>query len=726
MKNYVKVLTIAVVASTVPSVTYAGFDWGENGESCSGTGNFKQQILSNAITTVGEIPSGKKGVYIKLTSDKDVDVQLYDKSTGEKIAHWPDGIMRGAGKQNISYNGVSVEWSGYNGDGTGKGHEYIKISGTTNRALIMKAYGFQAGFANIDYSWSGTQGCTEGGTSKSGSGKFQQQILDKAIITVGDIPIGIDDLFIELKSSKDVDIQLYDKDNGTKIVVWPDGILKGGNKQTTSYEGMSIEWSGYNGDGTGLGNEYIKITGSTSRKLTMKAYGYQAGYATVNYQWGNQNNEGGGTTSRCDSSSSTQLTLENTRYNEKLEAGGNYYRIDISQSGYLAVYSEGDVDTYGELLASDCSVVYGHGDHNNGPGNNFRVRRFVDPGIYYAYVKNEGATSDKFISMSAVLLSPNPNDDHPNVCLSDRLKELGSATAGTLQGRYDQDVFKIDLKRPGSFQLSIDNSKLGFEVVGMLNDGWCGAPYYNLGQNFNANFPLPKTMFVNVRAKSSIGTSTSQVENYILSLNYNSAPTGNPVDEGSQIDSDNCVALNSKGVSFLEWPFKDPNSWNLTNGCSPGQVTKGCKHSGRDSYAIDLNKGSYNDDLGEVITSATVGQVVFSGLIAGYGYGNTVIVKADDSLAIRYAHLNERSVVKGDKVSVGTKIGTVGKSGKQSYSHLHMALYDLNKSSVSPNGYIAIKSGFNSTDIAKKFKLKGKKDGQCALINWPSSSAFNY
>lgn len=271
----------------IPSISYAGFDWGGNGGSCSGSGDFKQQILNSAIVSVGDIPSGKKGVYIKLTSTKDVDVQLYDKSTGEKIVHWPDGILQGAGKQNTNYKGVSIEWSGYNGDGTGKGHEYIKISGTTNRTLVMKAYGYQAGFANIDYSWTGTQGCTEGGgTAESGSGTFQQQILNNAIVTVGDIPIGINNLSIQLNSSKDVDIQLYDKDDDTKIIVWPDGILNGAGKQKTDYKGMSLEWSGYNGDGTGKGHEYINISGKTKRNLTMKAYGYQAGYATVNYSWG--------------------------------------------------------------------------------------------------------------------------------------------------------------------------------------------------------------------------------------------------------------------------------------------------------------------------------------------------------------------------------------------------------------------------------------------------------
>lgn len=288
MKSFAKLSTI-IFFVVLPSLTYAGFDWGGDNGSCSGSGNFQQQIKNNAIVKVGEIPSGKEGVYIKLTSEKDVDIQLYDKTTGKKIIHWPNGLLNGPNKQTTNYQGVSIEWSGYNGDGSNYGHEYIKITNTTNRNLVMKAYGYEAGFAKVNYSWSGTAGCSSGGggTSESGSGTFQQQILKKAIITVGDIPEGLADLSIELKSNKDVDIQLYDKDNGQKIIVWPDGLLKGSGKQSINYRGMSIEWSGYNGDGTGKGNEYIRISGKTTRNLVMKAYGYQAGYATVNYSWGN-------------------------------------------------------------------------------------------------------------------------------------------------------------------------------------------------------------------------------------------------------------------------------------------------------------------------------------------------------------------------------------------------------------------------------------------------------
>ncbi len=179
----------------------------------------------------------------------------------------------------------------------------------------MKALGYKAGYAKVDYSWAGKINCDGSTPSASGSGDFEQQIVQNDIVTVGDIPPKVNNLYITLKSDEDVDIQLYDKDDGTKIIAWPDGILSDYNKQNTDYKGMKIEWSGYNGDGTGLGHEYIKITGETTCNLTMKAYGYKSGYAKVHYEWG-------------DGSSNLNTTVADT-----IVSRHNYYRsLDFQDS----------------------------------------------------------------------------------------------------------------------------------------------------------------------------------------------------------------------------------------------------------------------------------------------------------------------------------------------------------------------------------------------------------
>jgi hypothetical protein len=288
-------IALATLVSTQKSMALNdGFDFCQSDSvNGGGSGEFQQHIQEDAIVDVGEIPVGVEGVSIKLTSSNDVDIQLYDAEDGLAIVKWAyfltqGGILKGPYRQHTDYEGVDVEWSGYNGDGTGLGNEYITLTGKTNRSLVMKVFGYREGYATVHYSWTGGQaeGCD---IPESGGDSFQQQILKNAITTVGDIPIGVHNLYVRLNSNRDIDIQLYDKDNGTKIIVWPDGILNAATLQSVDYEGMTIEWSGFNGDGTGWGHEYIKISGETTRNLTMKVYGYQPGHAVVDYSWGVDN-----------------------------------------------------------------------------------------------------------------------------------------------------------------------------------------------------------------------------------------------------------------------------------------------------------------------------------------------------------------------------------------------------------------------------------------------------
>ncbi|MBW2256783.1 MAG: hypothetical protein JRI25_19610, partial [Deltaproteobacteria bacterium] len=52
------------------------------------------------------------------------------------------------------------------------------------------------------------------------------------------------------------------------------------------YRGTTITYSGYNGIDGNWGHERITVTGDLRADLTMKAFGYQSGTATVDYAWG--------------------------------------------------------------------------------------------------------------------------------------------------------------------------------------------------------------------------------------------------------------------------------------------------------------------------------------------------------------------------------------------------------------------------------------------------------
>lgn len=67
------------------------------------------------------------------------------------------------------------------------------------------------------------------------------------------------------------------------------------------------------------------------------------------------------------------------------------------------------------------------------------------------------------------------------------------------------------------------------------------------------------------------------------------------------------------------------------------------------------------------------GEIVFSG--ERNGYGQTVYLKLENGMKIRFAQLHARAAQKGDKVRAGDIIGTVGQSGRATGPHLHLEVW---------------------------------------------------
>lgn len=124
-----------------------------------GAGEFTQYIPYYNTVVVGEIPAGKVNVDVALQSNggADVDVQLFDGDVA--IVQWPNGLLAGPTSQSVSYRGMTIHYSGYNGI-TNLGHESITIEGEVTTTLTMKAFGYQAGTANVSYSWGSGAGDT--------------------------------------------------------------------------------------------------------------------------------------------------------------------------------------------------------------------------------------------------------------------------------------------------------------------------------------------------------------------------------------------------------------------------------------------------------------------------------------------------------------------------------------------------------------------------------------
>ena len=100
----------------------------------------------------------------------------------------------------------------------------------------------------------------------------------------------------------------------------------------------------------------------------------------------------------------------------------------------------------------------------------------------------------------------------------------------------------------------------------------------------------------------------------------------------------------------------------------------------RHHAALDLSA-----PLGTPVKAAMDGKI----LAIGYNgtYGNYIILSHSGGFQSMYAHLNTIIVKKGDQVSQGIQIGTVGNTGYSTGPHLHFAIFK-NSLAVNPLDYL--------------------------------------
>lgn len=89
---------------------------------------------------------------------------------------------------------------------------------------------------------------------------------------------------------------------------------------------------------------------------------------------------------------------------------------------------------------------------------------------------------------------------------------------------------------------------------------------------------------------------------------------------------------------------------------------------------------------GEKVFSTSEGLVI-TAKRSGKGHGNTVEVDLCNGYTVSYSHLGDILVFKGQRVSVGTAIGTVGVSGNSFAPHLHYEIWK-GEAPVDPSDYM--------------------------------------
>ena len=116
----------------------------------------------------------------------------------------------------------------------------------------------------------------------------------------------------------------------------------------------------------------------------------------------------------------------------------------------------------------------------------------------------------------------------------------------------------------------------------------------------------------------------------------------------------------------LHWPVKKVHI---------SQKFKRSRHKKHDGLDLTHYRGA-------PILAAHSGYVIYTGSQYS-GYGKMVIVEFDNTWATLYAHLNKIKVKEGDRVQVGDRIGTMGRTGRATGTHLHFEVLK-NKVPIDP------------------------------------------
>lgn len=129
------------------------------------------------------------------------------------------------------------------------------------------------------------------------------------------------------------------------------------------------------------------------------------------------------------------------------------------------------------------------------------------------------------------------------------------------------------------------------------------------------------------------------------------------------------ISNNTRSVASVDYNLMKKSSRFLWPVPSSGKISSSFGHRwGRNHEGIDIPARA-----GAYILAADDGVVVYSGHELG-GYGNITVLSHRDGFFTVYAHASKNYTSKGDKISKGQVIATVGSTGKSTGNHLHFEI----------------------------------------------------
>ena len=127
----------------------------------------------------------------------------------------------------------------------------------------------------------------------------------------------------------------------------------------------------------------------------------------------------------------------------------DFFRVEVTQSGSLTVYSTGDANPFGELQDPDGTLL-AH-DRNSDSGSNFRIVEIVDPGPHYIKVSGGRSSQGSYVVHTNFVAGP--ADDHGNSRFDATALPLEGSVAGVIEERDDGDYFRVEVTEPGTLEV---------------------------------------------------------------------------------------------------------------------------------------------------------------------------------------------------------------------------------------------------------------------------------
>ena len=236
----------------------------------------------------------------------------------------------------------------------------------------------------------------------------------------------------------------------------------------------------------------------------------------------------------------------------------DYFRISVSRSGSLQVYTSGNTDTTGRLDNSSGSQMAT--DSDSGQNTNFRIERSVTPATYYFRVTGQsGSTAGNYMLHVRFSESSTPSaDDHGDSRDSATTVAVPSDTAGELTAG-DTDYFRIIVSGSGSLLVStsgrldttgrLENAS-GSELASDTDSG--------LGTNFGIeHYVEPGTYYLRVT-----GQSSSTAGSYTFYVRFLEDDHGNSENDATRVGvpSDTAGVLTAGDTDYFRFVVVAPGT----------------------------------------------------------------------------------------------------------------------------------------------------------------------